>query len=256
VNDLSKALVFLLVSGSAACAVPTAEDAAGTSDELQTLVPEQIEDVGEFMPNTARTVQYTGQRRYVGIRIHADTGVKIMAAIDIASFNASPVAGIADANLHVLDRFVGGTISGGPGHSFADSQVIAPESGTYWILWGQDQRKPFSLEISYTVKRSAGIACHHDNMCVSESCVAERCEKTKMGTHVGGCIVDSDCTSNSCSSGLCQPILDGGACTASSDCEHLTCESNRCTCLGGGVTADTPVKCCSHRIVGTACTND
>jgi hypothetical protein len=255
-KNLSKAMVFFAISACAACVVPSVEERAEVSDELTTLVPAQIEDIAEFMPNSSRSVAYSGRRRYVGIRIHADKGVKILTNIDIERFNVKPVAAITDEKLHVLAREVGGSISGAPGHSFSFAELVAPAAGTYWVLWGEDTRTPFTLKLSYSVKRSAGTHCHHDNMCVSESCVAELCMKTQTGTYVGGCIVDSDCTSNSCVSGLCMPILDGGSCSASSDCEHLTCESGRCTCLPGGATSDSPQRCCSHRTAGNTCTAD
>src|SRR5262252_5319754 len=110
-NNLFKGLVFFIVSALAACATPSGEDGRGTSDELQTLVPEQIEDIGEFMLNTARTVAYSGHRRYVGIRIRAEKGVKIRNFVDIERFGLKPVTAIADEGLHVLDREVGGSIS-------------------------------------------------------------------------------------------------------------------------------------------------
>jgi hypothetical protein len=248
-----KLLGFMIVAASAACAAGAVDEADSRTDDLQTLVPAQIEDVGELMPNTARTLAYSGRRRFVGIRIHADKGVKIRGSLDIETFGVKPVSAIADDTLRVLAREVGGSISGAPGHSFSSSEIVAPADGMYWLLWGEDTRRPFSLEISYTAKRSAGVTCHHDNMCVSESCVAERCAKTRTGTHVGGCIVAGDCTSNTCSSGLCQPILLGGACSASSDCEHNLCENGACACLPGGTVSSDVQKCCSRHIVLGTC---
>jgi hypothetical protein len=247
-----RAFVFVAISCAAACAAEGEGATADANEELR-LVPAQVEDIGEFMPNSTRSVAYSGHRRYVGIRIHADKGVKIRSFIDIRSFGKQPVAAVADANLEVLAREVGGTISGGPGHSVAFAEIVAPAEGTYWLLWGEDTRHPFTLELGYSVKRSAGVECHHDNMCISESCVSERCAQTTSANPLGACIANADCTTNICVSGLCQLIPDGLACTASHDCEHHTCESGRCTCLNGGEASSDVQKCCSRHIIGGFC---
>jgi hypothetical protein len=249
-KKIAKTLVLFSLCAPAACGGTPQDELA---EDVEALVPAQIEDIGEFMPNTQRTVAYSGHRRYVGIRIRADKGVKILDALDIATFGVKPVAAIADEQLRVLAREIGGPISGAPGHSFSRSEVVAPADGSYWLLWGEDTRQPFSLGISYTVKRSAGVSCHHDNMCISESCVDERCSQTRTGTHVGACIVAADCTSNSCVTGLCQRILLGGACSRSSDCEHNLCENGVCSCLPGGTASSDVQKCCSHHVILGTC---
>lgn len=250
--------VALSISLSVACSPPDAsvdEDADGVAESADalTLVNKQITDIGWFYPSSTRSVAYTGKRRYVGARVEAPAGARIQVRTHIEKGMVKPVAAITDDALHVLAREVGGTISGGPGHSVAYAQFVTLTAGTYWVLWGEDSRHHFTINATYEVKRNAGVACHHDNMCASESCKDGACATASPGGWPRGCIVGSDCTNGKCIDGLCEPSLDGEACTDANDCVHLGCAAGTCTCLPAGTPSSDAQMCCSQWVIAGSC---
>jgi hypothetical protein len=244
--------LFLVLA--AACSAGGEDLGEGTAAADAALVSQQITEIGFFWPSSPRTIHYTGERRYAGTRIDAPEGARIQLDAHIASGMKEPVVVIADEQLNVLAREVGGTISGAPGHSFARADLIAPKTGKYWVLWGENTKRRFDIEISYGVKRSAGVECHHPNMCVSENCGADhRCAKSTLTQYPSLCIVASDCTTDRCDGHLCQKRWNGDPCTDSAECMQNLCNEGICACVPDGQTADHPQKCCHFYMVGNTC---
>lgn len=76
-----------------------------------------------------------------------------------------------------------------------------------------------------------------------------------------GCTFDSDCCSDNCMSGTCQPGFSctsgGGSCTFDSDCCDDNCTSGTCGFDGGGCTSEGSCTfdsdCCSGNCTGGSC---
>ncbi len=253
---MQRPLLLLGVLLVAACAAGNQDPGEGVSADESNLVVGQIKDIGFFWPSDTRNVDYTGERRYVGTKIDAPEGARILLHGHIARGMKQPVAVIADEQLNVLAREVGGTVSGAPGHSFVRAEILAPRSGKYWVLWGEESRQRFALEISYGVKRSAGVECHHDNMCISESCQEHRCAKTTFSQYPALCIVNSDCTSDRCDGYLCQKRWNGDACAEAAECMQDVCAAGVCSCIEAGGVASSPQQCCSRSMSGEVCQAD
>jgi hypothetical protein len=236
----------------AGCAV-TPESATESSSEDLSLQPVQIKTI-HVARATETTVSYTGQPRYVGAQIHATKGTDISVTTRIDRGLVAPVAAVADVHLHVLARSVGQTITGSPNLTLAFADAIAPEDGTYWVLFGEDSRQSFELEVSYSLLGGASAACSADSDCISNACVHGACE---LSPSFGNCIDDGDCTSGKCggngkSSGQCSGLPEG-TCKVDADCtQHVCKHDGTCGCMAVGTsppggTANT-FFCCSQEV--------
>jgi hypothetical protein len=247
------ALAATTLAIAAGCfATPPSDDVAQDEGAL-TLQPVQITPVALTAGHETK-VHYTGHTRYVGKKIVARKGEDIVVSTWIHQGGVSPVAAIASESLGVLSRTVGETITGSPNDTLAWTDVIAPADGSYWVLFGEDTRESFDLELTYLVERSSGAACATKDDCLSGACVHGTCELTTVG---GRCARDADCTAAKCqgagkSAGQCAD-LPSGTCKLPGDCLTNVCSAGACSCVAAGhlpAITNEAFTCCSHEVDG------
>jgi hypothetical protein len=256
-RSLSIATLFTLgLGGLAACSATPGTNASADAVTLapagQDLVPAQITPIA-LDRSQETTVHYSGHTRYVGKKVHVAKGEDIVVETWIDQGGASPVAVVTDANLHVLLREVGGTITGSPEVSSVFIDLIAPADGAYWVLFGEDDRTKIDLKLTYLVRSSAGAACHADLDCVGGACVAGACELTPA---FGSCLLDTDCTAGACnelgkSAGQCAALPEG-TCKLAGDCAKHVCTAGACGCVPAGqkppADFDEAFACCNQEV--------
>ncbi len=191
----------------------------------------QIKDVGSI--NAAGDhLHYTGHPRYIGAKIHADQNSLLQTANQISQ-EEHPTIVVADADLNVLVKVNGGTLAGGPGFSVADATFAIPSTGTYWLLFGEQNRQAFTLDVNYELTHPAGSSCSHASDCTSDVCTGGVC---RAHSPVSSCTINADCTTNVCdtSDNACQFSGVGGSCTGNADCNTNICTHGTCTCIPPG----------------------
>jgi hypothetical protein len=246
------AVATVLVLSVAACASNTGEgdlDTVGPTDENltvgATLTMAQIHEIHGVTLGKSAKVSYTGQPRYLGVRVHAAKGTRLEADAEINQ-EVFPVAVIADAKLKVLAAVRGFTITGAPGTSNVFADVIAPSEGTFWLLYGEASRKPFEMKIGARVRQSAASACNTNGDCISDACTKGKCA---LGKPFQDCLKDTDCTTAKCDpdGNECAPLPLGAACKSDDDCESTFCDAGKCFCFPAGhpLPASQSNECCS-----------
>ena len=79
-------------------------------------------------------------------------------------------------------------------------------------------------------------------------CAGSVCDPTATCCSLGNCMSDADCCSNSCTSGSCTCIADGGGCFDDRECcsTGFGCNNNVCgACKPSGTACDGDIFCCS-----------
>jgi hypothetical protein len=132
-----------------------------------------------------------------------------------------------------------------------DTELIRDFPKNLQGTWNQTNRSISISEImddinspapSPTDKLLIGSTCITHSECSSNSCQTGVCVAANVGQ---SCMIASDCLSQNCNMGICEPGAVGTGCTAPIDCTSGNCSGGTCVAVGVGNSCITNQDCTS-----------